>query len=156
LVLHGDGAARDGVVDGRLARLQVVPGVVADVVGALGLVDAQQADGAAAVAQLDADVVAVDGAGPVGDAVGVDLAAEDADRGRVAVVRGGPDALGGGAGPEGEEAEGNEGAGAVHGCVVAVGQGVEVAVRAGPSVYLVCIHETTSGNRKKKGNSRQR
>ena len=59
--------------------------------GALGLVDAQEVDLAALVAELDAQVVAVDGAGPVGDAVRVDLAAEDADRGGVAVVGRGPD-----------------------------------------------------------------
>lgn len=87
LVLHSDTAARDGVDSGRGASLQVVPGIVADVVGTAGLVDAQKVDRAVAVGNLDAKVVAVDGAGPVGDAVGVDVAAENADRRRVAVVR---------------------------------------------------------------------
>lgn len=79
-------AAIEGVRLGRFAGLEVDPGVVADVVGAAGLVDAQEVDGAALVAELDADVVAVNGSGPVGDAVGVDLAAENTDRGRVLVV----------------------------------------------------------------------
>lgn len=91
LVLHGDAAAADGLVGGRVARVEVVPGIVADVVGAARGVDAQQVQLAVLVGQRDAEVGAVDGAGPVGDAVGVDLAAEDADRRRVAVVGGGPD-----------------------------------------------------------------
>ncbi|KAL1844739.1 hypothetical protein VTK73DRAFT_1880 [Phialemonium thermophilum] len=85
--------------------MAVVPGVVADVVGAAGLVDAQEVDGAPLVAQAHADVVAVDGARPVGHAVGVDLAAEHADGGRVAVVRGGPDGAAAGGGDRGAGGE---------------------------------------------------
>lgn len=48
-------------------------------------------DRATLVSELDADVVAVNGSRPVGNAVGVDLATQDADRGRVALVRSGPD-----------------------------------------------------------------
>ena len=106
LVLHRGGAAGGGPVGGAVARVEVVPGVVADVVGALGLVDAQQVDVPAPVAERDAQVGAVDRVGPVGDAVRVDLAAEHADRGRVAVVGRHPDgALAGG--DSGEE-EGRE------------------------------------------------
>jgi hypothetical protein len=42
-------------------------------VRALGLVDAEEMDGAVLVREGDADVVAVDGIGPVGDAIRVDL-----------------------------------------------------------------------------------
>ena len=97
LVLHGGGAAGRGVGRGRGAGDEVVPGVVADVVGAARLVDAEQEDGAVAVAQAHAEVGAVDRHGPVGDPVRVDFAAEDADRRRVAVVGRGPHRLGGGA-----------------------------------------------------------
>lgn len=48
-------------------------------------------DRATLVGELDADVVAVNGSGPVRDTVGVDLATQDADGGRVALVGGGPD-----------------------------------------------------------------
>jgi len=111
-ILHGGGAAGGGLVGGGVAGVEVVPGVVADVVGALGLVDAQEVDGAALVAEADADVGAVDAAGPVGDAVGVHLAAEHADGGRVAVVGGGPDgaAVGHGDARGGAEKEWNGGA----------------------------------------------
>lgn len=79
LPLHGDGATLAGSLSGALAGAEVVPGVVGDVVGTAGLVDAEQVDVALAVGDLDADVVAADGVGPVGDAVGVDLAAKNAD-----------------------------------------------------------------------------
>lgn len=109
LVLHLDGPAGDGLVGGRVPRVEVVPGIVADVVGALGLVDAEEVQGAALVGEGDADVGAGDGGGPVGDAVGVDFAAEDADGGGVAVVGGGPDGgCGGEGGLDGEEEERQE------------------------------------------------
>jgi len=111
LVVHGHGAARDGVGGGRLARLQVVPGVVADVVGATGLVDAEQVEGAALVGELDADPVAVDGARPVGDPVRVDLAPQHADGRGVAVVGGRPHAHGRRVAGEGEGREGSDGGG---------------------------------------------
>lgn len=122
LVGHGDAAARDRLLGGGLARLQVVPRVVADVVGAAGLVDAQEVHGAVAEAELDADVVAVDAHGPVGHAVGVDLAPQDADRGRVAVVGGRPDAR-----PvcRGEGDEGGEAQGQAEECVVYHGRRVD-------------------------------
>lgn len=56
--------------------------------GAGGLVDLEQVQAAVAVGDLDADVVAVDAHGPVGNAVGVDLAAQDSDGGRVLLVGG--------------------------------------------------------------------
>lgn len=79
LVLHGEAAALAGVLGGGDAEAEVVPRVVGDVEGSAGGVDLEEVQGAALVAHADADVVAVDGAGPVGDAVGVDLAADDAD-----------------------------------------------------------------------------
>lgn len=77
--VHGVAAALLGVGGGGLAEDERVPGIVGDVVGAAGGVDLKDVEGAALVGELDADVVAVDGSGPVGDTVGVDVAAEDAD-----------------------------------------------------------------------------
>ena len=79
LHLHIDGATGDGVNRGALAGDQEVVGVIRDVVGAAGLIDAEEVNRAAAVGDADADVLAVDRHGPVGDPVGVDLAAENAD-----------------------------------------------------------------------------
>ena len=95
-----------GLVGGVEAGVQPVPCVVGDVVGAAGLVDAEHVGGAVLVGQLDADVVAVDGHGPVGDAVGVDEAAENTDGGGVLLVGG--DA-GGARGGEGGAGKGERG-----------------------------------------------
>lgn len=106
LVGHLDGAAGSGLVGGRIASVEIVPGIVADVVGALGLVDTQKVDGAVGVGEGDADVVAVDGHGPVGDAIGVDFAAQHADGRREAGMGRDPDCLGlgcSGVGQDGEE-----------------------------------------------------
>lgn len=70
-----------------LARHQVVPRVVRDVVGPARLVDLEQVHGPPVRGHLHAQVVAVRRRGPVRRAVRVDLAAEDADRARVGVVR---------------------------------------------------------------------
>lgn len=70
---HLDGATGGGLVGGRVAGVEVVPGIVADVVGAFGLVDAEEVEGAVLVGEGDADVCAVDRVGPVGDAISVDL-----------------------------------------------------------------------------------
>ena len=51
-------------------------------------VDAEEVNAAVAVRDLDADVIAADGTGPVGDAVGVDLAADHSDGGGELVVGG--------------------------------------------------------------------
>jgi len=86
LVVHGDATAHLGVLGGRAAEAKVVPGIVGDVMGTAGRVDLEEVDGAALVGDLDADVVAVDGAGPVGDSVGVDLATQDSDAGGVHIM----------------------------------------------------------------------
>lgn len=57
---HRDGSSGKGLLRCRVARVKVVPGIVADVVRALRLVDAQEIDLAVLVLQRDADVVAVD------------------------------------------------------------------------------------------------
>jgi len=88
LVVHGDATALLGVLGGRLAEAKVVPGIVGDVVSATGGVNLEEIDGAALVGDLDTDVVAVNGTGPVGDAVGVDLAAENSNAAGVLVVGG--------------------------------------------------------------------
>lgn len=73
LVGHLDGAAGSGLLGGRVTGVEIVPGIVADVVGAFGLIDAEEVDGAVLVGEGDADVCAVDRLGPVGDAISVDL-----------------------------------------------------------------------------------
>jgi hypothetical protein len=86
LVVHGNASALLRVLGGRLAETKVVPGIVGDVVSTTGRVNLEEIDGAALVGDLDADVVAVNGTGPVGNAVGVDLAAENSDAAGVLVV----------------------------------------------------------------------
>lgn len=86
LVGHVDAAAGVGVLLGALAEAKVVPGIVGDVVGAAGLVDLEEVEASVAVGDLDADVVAVNAHGPVGNTVGVDEAAQHADGGRVLLV----------------------------------------------------------------------
>lgn len=77
-----------GFSSGRLVEEELVPGIVGDVEGSAGLVDLEDVEAAALISELDADVVAVDGAGPVGNTVGVDVAADDADGRRVLLVGG--------------------------------------------------------------------
>jgi hypothetical protein len=104
-----DAATLDWVLFGSPAGHEVVVGVVGDIMGAARLVDLEQVDAAAVGADLDAHVVAVNGAGPVGDTVGVDLATKNTNRGREvgvrsnrnAVVTLGGDGQGGSAGHEG-------------------------------------------------------
>lgn len=91
LVLHLDGAAGRGAVQGRLARVQVVPGVVGHVVGALRLVDAQQLDAPPRVGDGHANVATRHRVGPVRHPVRVDFASQDPNGRRVAVVRRRPD-----------------------------------------------------------------
>lgn len=75
-------------LSGGPAALEVVPGVIGDVVGASGLVDLEEVDSAALVIDFYADVVTADRAGPVRNAVGVDFASQDAHTGGVHVVGG--------------------------------------------------------------------
>lgn len=103
LVGHGDAAAGNRVLGRGFPRLEIIPRVIADIVRAAGLVDAQEMDGAVAVAELDADVGAVHAHGPVGHAVRVDFAAEDPDGGGVAGVRRDGDVDGGVCGGEAKE-----------------------------------------------------
>lgn len=91
LVSGSDGATEGGSAGSTDAVLEVGVGVVADVVGAGGAIDLEEGDGAAVGGDADADVVAVNGRGPVGYAVDVDFAAENSHRGRVLVVRGDAD-----------------------------------------------------------------
>lgn len=91
LVGHLDGAAGGGLVGGRVTGVEIVPGIVAYIVCAFGLIDAEEVDGAVLVGEGDADVCAVDRLGPVGDAISVDLASQDAYRRRKGIVGRGPD-----------------------------------------------------------------
>lgn len=90
LVGHLDGTAGGGLVGGRVAGVEVVPCIVTDVVRAFGLIDSEEVDGAVLVSEGDADVCAVDRLGPVGDAISVDLASQDAYRRRKGIVGRGP------------------------------------------------------------------
>jgi hypothetical protein len=93
LIVHGHAAAALGVRGGRLAGDEVVPGVVGDVMGTARSVNLQEVDAAAGVSDLDTDFVAVNGARPVGNAVGVDLASEDTHGGRVLLMGSDADTL---------------------------------------------------------------
>jgi hypothetical protein len=64
-----------------LSSVEVVPGVVGDVEGAAGGIDGQQVNSATGrgFGYLDADTVTAGFERPIGDAVCVDKAAEDAD-----------------------------------------------------------------------------
>lgn len=79
LDLHVDTPASDRVLPRALARHEEIVGIVGHVVGATRLIDAKEVEVATAVVDFDTDVIAAYGARPVGDAVGVDLAAEDAN-----------------------------------------------------------------------------
>ena len=87
------GSGRSPGIGSRLARVQVVPCIIADIVGALGLVYAEKVDGASFVRQRDAEIVAVDRSWPVCDAVCIDMASQNADAGAVAIVRRRPNRL---------------------------------------------------------------
>jgi len=102
-VVHVDAAAHGWVLRGVVTGHEVVPGVVRNVVRAAGLVDVQESHGAIAVADFDAHAAAAWETWPVGDAVGVDLATENANGGAVLVVR--SDRDGGGRRHGGSEAE---------------------------------------------------
>ena len=91
---HGDvlvgsrnATAHDGVISGGLAGDEVVVGVVGDVVCATGSVNLEEVDTAAVGRDANAHLVAANSAGPVGDAVGIDLATKYTNRRRVSVVR---------------------------------------------------------------------
>lgn len=87
---HLDGTASKGLFGGRVAGVEIVPSIVADVICAFGLVDAEEVEGAVLISEGDADVCAVDRVGPVGDAISVDLASQDAYRRRKGIVGRGP------------------------------------------------------------------
>lgn len=63
----------------RVPPGQIVPCVKGDIVGTTGMVNLEQSDGAVVGGDLHADVVTIDLFPPVGDPVGIDLAAEDSD-----------------------------------------------------------------------------
>jgi len=88
-----DATTLDRVFLGTLAGDEVVVGVVGNVVSSARLVDLEQVDAAAVGTDFDAHLVAVNCAGPVGDAVGVDLATKDADRRREGVMGSNGDAV---------------------------------------------------------------
>jgi len=102
LILGRNAATHGGVVSSRLAGVEVVPGVVADVVGTTRRIDLEEVDRATICADLDADAVASGRHGPVGDAVGVDVASKDTDRRRIFVMGSDGDTSGAGNGGHGQ------------------------------------------------------
>ena len=96
LVIGSDASTSGRIGSGRLSSRQIVPGIVRDVVGATGLVDVEKIHGSIANGNLDADVVAVDRHGPVGNTVGINLAAQNTDGRRVLLVGSNADADSGG------------------------------------------------------------
>jgi hypothetical protein len=88
-----DLAAFNGVVPGGLVGDEVVVGIVGDVVGAAGLIDLKEIDATTVGGDADAQVVTAHSAGPVGDAVSVDLASEYTNGGRELIVRGDGDCV---------------------------------------------------------------
>ncbi|KAH8201053.1 hypothetical protein TruAng_004749 [Truncatella angustata] len=78
-ILHLHRAPGRRLVQRRVPRVEVVPGVVGDVVGALRLVHPEQPHAAAGIRDRHADVAARDRVGPVGDPVRVDLAPQHPD-----------------------------------------------------------------------------
>lgn len=111
LVGSGDATTHGWVLSCAFASDQVVVCIVGDVIGATRSVDLEQVDAAAVGRNLDAHLVAVNGAGPVGNAVGVNLAAKDTNRRRVHVVGSDGDgvALGGNGESSGASREGCDG-----------------------------------------------
>ena len=87
LPVHVDAAALVRLLVSALAKGEVVPRIVRDVVRAARGVNFQHVEAAAAVRDLDANVVAADRTRPVRHAVGVDVAPHDADGARVHIVR---------------------------------------------------------------------
>lgn len=115
LVGGRNASTHDGVLSGGLAGHEVVVGVVGDVVSTTGSVNLEKVDATTVGRNANAHLVAVNGAGPVGDAVGVDLATEDANGRREGVVRSdgdgvalGRDRKSGGAGREGRDSGNGE------------------------------------------------
>ena len=101
LPVHVDAPALVRLLVSTLAKSEVVPRIIRNVVSTARGVNLQHVEAASAVGDLDANVIAADGARPVGYAVGVDVAAHDADGARVHIVRsdaGSLAALGEGAG----------------------------------------------------------
>jgi len=96
LIVGSDSSTSGRIGSGRLSSRQVVPGVIRDVVSATGLVDVEKIDGSISNGNLDADVVAVDRHGPVGNTVGINLAAQNTDGRRVLLVGSNADADSGG------------------------------------------------------------
>ena len=88
LVLHIDAATAVWRFGRGFPGCEVVPRVVADIVCAAGLVNVQEVDRAPFMGYFDAVTCCVGIFGPVRHAVGVDLAADDADAGGPFVVRG--------------------------------------------------------------------
>lgn len=96
LPLSGDTTAHGRLVLSASTDVQVVPGVVADVVGTARGVDLEEVDSASIGGNTLAKVVAVRLHGPVGNAVDIDEASKHTDGRRVGVVGSDGDASGDG------------------------------------------------------------
>lgn len=86
-VCSGDATAHDRILDRRFTSNKVVVSVISDVIGATGRVNLEEVDAAAISRHPDTNLVAVNSARPVSDAVSVDLATKHANGRRKYVMR---------------------------------------------------------------------
>lgn len=93
LVSSGDNATHDRFFSRGLTGDEVVVSIVGDVIGATGSVNLEEVNAAAVGKNTNAQVVAANRAGPVGDTVSVDLATKHTNGRRVNVVRGDGDGI---------------------------------------------------------------
>lgn len=83
----GDATAHDRILDRRFTGNKVVVSVISDVIGATGRVNLEEVDAAAISRHPDTNLVAVNSARPVSDAISVDLATKHANGRRKYVMR---------------------------------------------------------------------
>lgn len=86
-VRSGDATARGRILDSGVPSDKVVVSVVSDVIGSTGRVDLEEVDAATISGYTDTDLVAINSARPISDAVSVDLATKHTNRRRIDVVR---------------------------------------------------------------------
>lgn len=77
----------------RLPSAEVVPSIIGNIVSTTRLVNPEEIDRSAIGANLNTDATTAGKGRPVCDAIAIDFAAEDANRGGVSVVRRNEDAV---------------------------------------------------------------
>ena len=86
LVFHVDTTTLMRHLAGGNTKGKPVPSTIGDIMRTGGGVDAKEMKAATTIADLDTDVVAVGGSGPVCDVISVDLATKYTDGGRVLLM----------------------------------------------------------------------